>query len=237
MNQLEIKVTPINLTPQPGQSVRYRCLPKNTRVYSYEEILNMTATRTGLPLSTIRYVDELKHQIEIDLLANNSCVHDGLCMMKLNITGSLASMSDQPTKEANPVKATLIPEGDIVNALKVIELINTTVTVAAIMNEVQESGLAESNKLTTANVNIAINGSCIEIDSTKTDEGVFLCDRTTGAILKTATVVSTDAAHCVVKFASLPTDGRYDLVLRTRNKMPGMDLASVSRIVTVENAE
>jgi len=235
MDAIQAKTYMSNLAA-PGAAPRFYLKPVNTTNVSFEQLCTLVADKCSLPLSTVKYALESSNQKLIDLLAANSRVHTGLYVASLGIGGSVGSIGEQPNKVNNPVHAVLTPEGDIVNALKAIEVINTTVTVMAVLNEVQESGCIELNKLTTANANVVANGGNIAIDTTKTDEGVWLCDRATGVVLKTATVVSSDAARCVFKFPSLPENGRYRLVIATRNCEEGMDVTTVERLVTVENA-
>jgi len=235
MDTINAKTYLSNLTA-PGAAPRFFFKPDGTTNISFEQLCQLTSVKTGLPLSTVKYVLETCNQKLIDLLAANSRVHTGLYVASLGISGSVNSIGEQPNKVDNPVHAVLTPEGDIVDILKAIQVINTALTVAAIINEVQESGCAELNKLTAANTNVVVNGSCIKVDGTKTDEGVWIADKDTGVVVKNATIVSSDSARTVVKFASLPTNGRYRLVIATRNGEEGMDVVTVDRLVTVEAA-
>jgi len=235
MNRIDAKTYLSNLTV-PGAAVRYYLKPANTTNISFEQLCSKVASVSGLPLSTVKYVLESCNQKLVDLLVKNCRVHTGAYVASLGIGGSLASMTDQPNKINNPVHAVMTPEGDIVDALKAIEVINTTITVMALLNEVQEDGCLELSKLTTANADVVINGANLKIDTTKTDEGVWLADRTTGSLVKAATISENGSARLIVKFATLPTDGTYDLVVATRNCEEGMDVVVVKKMVTVEAA-
>jgi len=235
MDTIQAKTYMSNLTA-PGAAPRFYLKPVNTTNVSFEQLCTLVASKCGLPLSTVKYTLESCNQKLVDLLSANSRVHTGTYVASLGIGGSVGSIGEQPNKVDNPVHAVMTPEGDIVDILKAIEVVNATLTVMAVLNEVQEAGCAELNKLTTPNVNVVANGGNIAVDTTRTDEGVWLCDRTTGVIVKTATVVSSDAARCVFKFATLPANGRYRLVIATRNNEEGMDVTTVERLVTVETA-
>jgi len=235
MDSINAKTILSNLTGE-GSTPKYYLKPVGTTNVSFEQLANLVATKSALPLSTVKYALETCNQKLIDLLATNCRVHTGVYVASLGIGGSVGSIGEQPNKVDNPVHAVLTPEGDIVDVLKAITVNNIAVTVAAILNEVQEADCLVLNKLTAANKNVVINGSCIKVDSTKTDEGVWLADKATGVLVKSATIVSSDSARTIVKFATLPTDGQYRLVLATRNGEADMDVTTVSRLVTVETA-
>jgi len=237
MDKIQAKALPSNLTPAPGQSVRYRLLPLKTSSVSFDALCERVATASGRPVSEVRYMAERINQMLIDLLGKNARVHTGLYVASLGIGGSLGAMTDQPNKVDNPVHAVLTPEGQIVDILKAIEVENMTVTVAALINEFAQSGLGEMNKITLANTNIVVNGANIKIRSDKADEFACLVDIATGTLVKTATIVESDAARLVCKFASLPTTaGTYRFEIHTRNANDEMDVTTVSRNVVVAPA-
>lgn len=236
METIEAKTTLINLSPTPGASPAFRLIPQNVRTVTYEELCQLVAEKLGAPVSKAKYEHDVLNQVVIDLLKQNCRVHTGLYAAYLNIGGSVSSVGAQPTKAANPVYVTMTPEGAVVDALRAVEVVNTAVTVMALINEVQQTGCAEMNKITMVDTPVVINGACIRVDTTKTDEGVWLADKQTGTVIGAAEVVSSDAARCVIKFDSLPADGQYRLVIATRNGEPDMDVTTVGRLVTVENA-
>jgi len=201
---------------------------------AFEELCNRVASKSGLAVSTVKYALECQNQKLIDLLSQNARVHTGLYVASLGIGGSVSSIGEQPNKVDNPVHAVLTPEGDIVDQLKAIDVQNITATVNAVLNEFQQVGCLEMNKIVDATNNIVVNGRNIFIDSTKTDEGAFLMDRITGQIKATATIVETDSARLVCTFATLPANGVYQFVIATRNGDPTMDVTQATRLVTVE---
>jgi len=235
--KIPVKSVLSNLTVE-GQPC-YRLLVANTKKIDESEFLRLLSKKTGMDETKCRYWSDNQRDVLYSCLAENGSVDIGYLYAKLYPTGTIATLTDQPTKEANPVKARAFFKGAFAQKVAQLELENLTLTVNAILHEIMQDGASDLNRIESSTARVVINGNEIKIDPEQTDNGVHLESMTTGVTVATAAVSYSDASTCHCTFPTLPPTGRYRLVLETRNGENPDDyaLARVTRIVQVVNGE
>jgi len=128
-------------------------------------------------------------------------------------------------------------KGDLASAIAAIEVVNDTLTVSALINEVMQDDASDRNRIEAPTKRVVVTGNGLKQDATQTDNGVWLENVDTGIKVASGGVSYSDASTIFVAFATLPSTGRYRLVVATRN---GEDagtyaLAKLTRYVYVVN--
>ena len=233
MKEIKVKATLSNL--RVGETPKYRMIVKEPKKVDEPEFLRRLAVKVGQDRIQGRFWRDAFRDVLFASLADNEAGELNFLYAKLHVAGSLLSATEQPTKEENPVKSRVFLKGELMDALAAFDVVNDTLTVAAILYEVMQDGVTERNRIESTGARIVINGSAIRIDSAQEDNGVWLEDPKTGEKLADGTVIHSDSSTCHVKFPTLPQTGKYRLVLATRdgNDPNEFALAKVTRNVTV----
>ena len=92
-----------------------------------------------------------------------------------------------------------------------------TLTVNAILYEIQQDGVAELNRIESPTARVVVNGNAIRIDPAQEDNGIWLEDVKTGVKVADGDVSHSDSSTCHVTFPTLPATGRYRLAIATRD--------------------
>lgn len=215
MDKIKVKAV---LTKLPvGEKSVYRFVASNPQYVTRERFLQLLAADMGQSQSLSRYWLDSFKELLFKLLSENADVDLGFMLAKLYIGGSVDSIGEQPTEEKNPVRGRVFFKGDMVDRLKALQVENDAVTVAAILYEIMQDGLDDLNRIESETARVVINGSKIKIDAAQVDNGVWLESISTGVKVAEAAVSYSDASTCYVTFPTLPSTGKYRLVLATRN--------------------
>ena len=233
MKAIKVKATLSNL--QVGETPNYRMIVKDPKRVDEPEFLRRIAVKAGQDRVQGRYWLDAFRDVLFASLAENEAVDLNFLYAKLHVAGSLPSATEQPTKEGNPVRPRVFLKGELMDALAAFDVVNDTLTVNAILYEIQQDGVAELNRIESVTARVVINGNAIRIDSAQEDNGVWLEDLKTGQKVVDGTVIRSDSSTCHVTFPTLPVTGKYRLVLATRdgNDPNEFSLAKVARNVTV----
>ena len=233
MKEIKVKATLSNL--RVGEKPSYRMTVKEPKRIDEVEFLRRISNVTGQDRIQSRFWLDAFRNVLFGALAENESVDLNFLYAKLHVAGSLAAATEQPTKDENPVRPRVFLKGELMDALAAFDVVNDTLTVAAILYEVQQDGVAEMNRIESATARVVINGNAIRIDSAQEDNGVWLEDPKTGLKVADGTVVHSDSSTCHVTFPTLPETGKYRLVIATRdgNDPNEFTLAKVTRNVTV----
>ena len=223
----------------PGGVPIYRMSTKGSKNLSEADILQRLSQKSGLDVTKNRFWMDVFRDVLFQSLSSNETLDLGFMYAKLYPTGTIPSLTAQPTPEANPVKGRIYFKGEFAEKLAAIGLVNETQTVNLILYEVKQDGVRELNRIESTTARVVMNLNCGKIDAAQADNGVWLEDAKTGARLAGATVSYSDSSTCYVTFPTLPPSGRHRLVIATRN---GEDptayvLARATRLVDVVNGE
>ena len=212
-----IKVKAVMSTLPVGEKTLYRLVVTEPHHVGEDEFLQTLAEEMGQTQTQGRYWLDSFRNLLFRLLSENADVDLGFMSAKLYASGSIESISDQPTKEKNPVRGRIFFKGQFAEKLKALDVVNDTATVAAILYEVMQDGLADQNRIESTTARIVANGSNIKLDPEQEDNGVWLENASTGVKVAEATVSYSDASTCYFTFPTLPATGKYKLVIATRN--------------------
>ena len=233
MKEIKVKATLSNL--RVGERPNYRMIVKEPKKVDEVEFLRRIAAKAGQDRIQGRYWLDAFRDVLFAALADNEAVDLNFLYAKLHVAGSLPAATEQPTKAENPVRPRVFLKGELMDALAAFDVVNDTLTVAAILYEVMQDGASEQNRIESPTARVVLNGNAIRIDSAQEDNGVWLEDLKTGEKLADGTVIHSDSATCHVTFPTLPVTGKYRLVLATRdgNDPNEFSLAKVTGNVTV----
>ena len=233
MKEIKVKATLSNL--RVGETPNYRIIVKEPKKVDESEFLRRIAEKAGQDRIQGRYWLDAFRDVLFAALAENEAVDLNFLYAKLHVAGSLPAATEQPTREENPVRPRVFLKGELMDALAAFDVVNDTLTVAAILYEVMQDGASELNRIESTEARVVINGNAIRIDPAQEDNGVWLENPKTGEKIADGTVIHSDSATCHVTFPTLPATGKYRLVLATRdgNNPEEFALAKVTRNVTV----
>lgn len=222
-----------------GETSIYRLTSVNVKKVTEPEFMKLMSVKTGMTEALCRFFGDCQRDVIYTCLGNNEAVDMGFLYAKLYPTGTIASLTEQPTKEANPIKARVFFKGDFAKKIAQFELVNQTVTVNATLYEFYQDGASDVNRIESSSARVVVNGNEIKIDANQADNGVWLEHPTTGVKVAQGVVSQSDSSTCHCTFPTLPTTGLYRFVLATRN---GEDpaayaLARATRNVFVVNGE
>lgn len=222
-----------------GERAVYRLVPSQVTKMTEGQFVILLSKISGYDQSKCRYWLDTFRMGLAQAMMENICVDLGFMLAKLYVGGSIESLGEQPTKEKNPVRGRVFFKGDVAKAFAEIEVVNDTITVNAIIYELQQEGVADRNRIESSTALVILNGNEIKIDPNQPDNGVWLEDIKTSVKVAEGEVVYSDSAALRCKFPTLPPTGQYCLVVGTRN---GEDpekyaLARATRNVFVKNGE
>ena len=219
-----------------GERTLFRLVTVDPHRVTEGEFLQLLATDMGQTEPQGRYWLDSFRNLMFRLLSENAEIDLGFLMAKLYVGGSIESIGDQPTREKNPVRGRVVFKGEFAKRLKAMEVTNDTVTVAAILYELMQDGLADLNRIESETARVVVNGSNIRIDPAREDEGIWLESLSTGVKVADATVSYSDSSTCYFTVPELPPTGKYRLVVATRNGESPDEyaLAKVTRNVYVK---
>ena len=222
-----------------GEVPRYRLVSTSSKHINEMAFVQRMMEVTGETDVQCRYWLDAFRRALFGALGENEAVDIGFLFAKLYVGGTIGSLTEQPTTAANPVIARIFLKGEFSELVRSIPVENTTVTVEAVLYEVMQDGASDRNRIESATARVVINGSAIRIDSQRSDNGVWLENPQTGVKVAEGTVLLSNSATCHCTLPTLPPDGKYRLVLATRN---GEDpekyaLTRLTRNVSVERKE
>jgi len=200
-----------------GETPCYRLVPQDVKKIDEAEFLSRLAVKAGQDVVQARYWLDTFRDVFYSYLAENKAIDLNFLYGKLYVGGSLNSVTEQPTKETNPVKPRIFAKGELASAIAALDVVNDTLTVSALINEVMQDDASDRNRIEAANKRVVITGNGLKQDATQTDNGVWLENIDTGVKVATGVVSYSDASTIFVTFATLPATGRYKLVVATRN--------------------
>ena len=214
-NKINVKAV-LAKTPV-GETAKYRLIVEGTRKVDETQFVALLSEKAKAEDVVARFWLDAFRGTLFDLLAKNAAVDLNFLFAKLYVGGTVASMGDQPNTTENPVRGRIYFKGPFAERLAQIELENDTVTVAALLYELQQDGVDEQNRIESTSARIVVNGSAIKIDPEREDEGVWLEEPESGIKLAEAVIIKSDSSTCHCKFTTLPPTGKYKIVIATRD--------------------
>lgn len=232
MDTLKVKAVLSNLTK--GGSPCYQLFPKDAKPMSQEEFVRLFADAIGRSPAEARFINDVHGQVFCKGIVQNRVVNTGSLRGYLVATGSLATAGERIDPVKNPVKAVIVANGELRDCVNGVLAVNDTQVVEAVLYTVQY-GTSESLNTIEGTGLTKANGSGIRITPENADEGIWLESGAGEMVTDKAAIALNDENLLNFSFATLPEDGRYRLVIATRNGQSKDDYGVVrlERLVNV----
>lgn len=214
MDQFMVKTGLSNLTK--GGQPCFQLYGKNIVPMGQEEFVKRLAERLGKSPAEARFINDVHGQVFCQALIENKAVNTGCLRGYLTALGSVESAGAPLSKEKNPIKAVILPHGELKAALDGVVAVNDTQVIEAILYTIKYSQSRRINTIEGLEV-VKANGVGLILNLQNEDEGIWLEDSSGTMVSDKALVDSNDTNTINFRFAALPENGRYNLVIATRN--------------------
>lgn len=184
---------------------------------SKDEIVDEVSQRSGLPAAMVNCVLALFYQTMGEELSKGFRVDAGDLGGGAYIQGVFASLDDPWSPDRHHLVIRLNAKGALRSALKGHVPVNVTegarVSVRSVLDEIHtEDGMIVG----VSDVSVQVSGIGLAVDADAMDEGCWLADASTGAILVRAAVTDSSDTMLDCTFSQLPPDGEYMFVVASR---------------------
>lgn len=175
------------------------------------------AKRCGYDKSVVTCVNDGCGSQLCEELSNGNRVDLGWSYAMLTAQGSSESTREPWNPAKNRLAASFIAKDPVKTCLEGVELVNVTAGAKVMILHVSDSVAVIDGTISgTSDVDVRITGNGLALDIAAADEGVWLEDAK-GVIQAVATVTETATTSLACRFATLPEDGTYTLVVASRN--------------------
>ena len=234
---MDLKYKTVFVNPRiQGYIPQYRAVVVNNGVIDIRVLSKEIAKDCGLKAAVVQsilelFFEQLQSEFRNGMRVNLEQMEGGLA-----IQGS-AKAANEPWSAGNlKLVAYLNAKGDLknpfpadINPINVTDAATVVVRRALdVINELDGYLIGEGS------VNALISGSGLGVDLNAEDEGCWLADYKTQAIVKVGTVTAASSFTLDVTFDSLPEDGVYWLVVASRDGHPENGVSIGRRKVTVK---
>lgn len=211
---MNVKAIASNL--RVGEGTHYRLIIDGVEVVKSEQFMNRFAAAIRTPTSEAQFTIDTFFSTIVDILMEAKRINLPFMSASLSVGGSVKSMTDQPTKSANPVLVNIAIKGTPAEKLAAIELKNVTITIDATLHEVEQIGASGVARIENEN-DIVVTGKGLMINAGAEDEGMWL--EKDGIVKKMAEVKSSDHNEARGNFGALDgiANGVYELCVATRD--------------------
>jgi len=193
----------------------YTARTKSAGSFDMDALTEAVAAASGADVEYIRYLESLRRkEIMKALRAGKKVFLDGVALTA-SVRGRFDTVDGDFDAERNAVVVTGYTYGALQNGLSGIVPQNVVTGGRPTLSRILEAGQAEDEVLVTGQ-NVTVTGRDLGPSAEASGEGVSLVDAKTGEIKATAALVSSNLAEVVCSFATLPSAGRYQLVVSTR---------------------
>ena len=175
------------------------------------------ARRCGYDESAVGCVNAGNGAQMCEELGNGNRVDLGWLYALLTAQGSSDSVYEPWNSSKHRLVATFLAKGPLKTCLEGAEMVNVASGAKVVVLHVSDSvAMLDGTISGISNVDVRITGNGLALDVAAEDEGVWLEDDK-GVIQAVATVTETATTTLACRFATLPADGAYTLVVASRN--------------------
>lgn len=211
---MNVKAVASNL--KVGEGTHYRLIVDGVEVIKQDQFLNRYAAAIRLPASEAQFnLDTLISTI-VDILLEAKSINLPFLSARLSVGGSVKSMTDQPTKAANPVIVNITIKGAPAEKIAALELKNVTVSVEATIHEVMQNGASGVARIENEG-DVVVTGKGLMINAGAEDEGMWL--EKSGLVVKMAEIKGANHNEARGNFGDMAgvENGVYELCVATRD--------------------
>ena len=235
MAKLLFSTVPINL--KIGEKRKYRLIPHHNGQVGEKTFKNRVARRCGYDDVVVGCaMDGCGSQLSEEL-ANGNSVDLGWGRVYLTAQGSAESANEPWNASKHKLVTTIVAKGTLKTCLEGMEMVNVTVGATVTIQHVADTVTQTDGTISgTTDVDVRVTGNGLAVDPDSEDEGVWLED-SKGIILAVATVTEATTTALSCRFATLPPDGTYTLVVASRGGLgAAFGVSTGTRKVSVRNA-
>ena len=217
MAKLLFYTVPVKL--KSGEKPCYRFIVKHNGRIGEKSFKKRLAKRCGYSQNVVACVMDACGDQMGEELANGNRVDIGW-LHAFNVCHGSAKSSREPwNSKKNRIAAAFFAKGVLSECLKGAEMENVTNGPSVSIKRVWDTVAGIDNTISgTANVLARATGAGLEVNPESPDEGIWLEDQN-GVVAAVATVTESTNIEVSFRFATLPPDGSYTLVIASRNNM------------------
>ena len=215
MKRLYFTTVPVKL--KVGEKRLYRMVVQHNGQIGEETFKARVARRCGHDVSVVNGVmGGFQGQIREEL-ENGNCVNWGWGGARLTAKGSAESVGEPWNPEKHRLVAVVAAKGDLKNCLADFDMVNTTVGATVVVQHVADTVNQTDGVIGgVSDVEVRVTGNGLAVDAEAEGEGVWIEDAK-GVVQAVATVTEATTTTLGCRFATLPADGTYWLVVASRN--------------------
>jgi len=188
---------------------------KSAGSFDIDSLLEAVAKTSGADIEYVRYLESVRRrEIVKALRAGKKVFLDG-AVLTASLRGNFDTIDGAFDVNRNSVVVTGYTYGSLQDCLKDVVPQNVVTGGRPTLSRIRENGQAEDEVLVSGQ-NVTVTGRDLGPSDEAEDEGVSLVDMKTGVTVATAEILSSNLAEVVCAFSSLPSAGRYLLVVSTR---------------------
>lgn len=200
-----------------GNRPCYQAWVAHNGTISKDEIVRSVAQRSGLSEAMVNCVLELFYQTIQEDIAKGFRFDAGQLGGGAYIQGAFESLDDQWNPDRHRLVVRLNAKGSLRSALKGHTPVNVTDGAKVSVRSVLDEAHAEDGMIIgVTDVSVQVSGTGLSVDAAAEDEGCWLANAATGAIVAQATVTDSSDTMLDCTFGELPPDGEYMFVVASR---------------------
>jgi len=200
----------------PVGKVNYLAHMRPGVTYGVDDLSKALADTFPGGAATVKYYEELRQAAIQAALRDGKAVRIGGVNLVPVVQGGFSSIDGEFDPSHNQLLVTAFTSGDLKKCLKGIVPENVEAAANPMLSHIKEES-AEEEELLVSGSDVSITGRKLKVDVTAADEGVALEDVKTGEVKAQAAVELSNYDTLVCSFASLPSAGRYLMVVKTRS--------------------
>ena len=207
------------LTPNLGRAsksvavTRYSAQMKSEGTMGDAEFQEALANEAKADVEYIRYLEGLRRRVIEKALKEGKKVYVGGIAVVSGLRGSFSSVDGTFDPAKHKLSVTSFTYGDFKECLDGLVPENAVKGGDPVLSRINEAG--QEDEVIVGGEELTITGRDLA-PSTAADEGVYLADLKTGERVAKAVVSSSNLIEIVCRFSTLPSAGRYRLVVATR---------------------
>jgi len=188
---------------------------KSEGSFDSAKLSEAVAEAAKVDVELVRYLEAVRRREIVKALRSGKKVFlDGIALASA-VRGKFDTIDGTFDANRHEVVVTGYTYGAFQDSLKDVVPQNVVTGGRPTLSRIREAEQGEDEVLSTGQ-NVTVTGRDLGPSSERSDEGVSLVDIKTGETVSTARILSSNLAEVVCSFASLPSAGRYLLVVSTR---------------------
>ena len=214
---LGFKLKPLKKDFAPDATAKpiFRAYVQTKGTLTQEGLMAEIAERTGFDVGLVQYIDGVRDSVMSDAVRSGKNLLLNSMATRITVRGAFECVDSPMTPGRNAVANTIFMRGALKAAIGSVTAKNTVKGASPEIVIVTDKTADIECQVMVGHV-IYIAGRDIYINPEQTDEGVFILNPGTDEVVATAEVTESDQFLIKCAFATVPTAGTYDLVVKSR---------------------